>query len=993
MAILFLEPRYRLKTFILFLIVLLISSFILEYYFQDNESDSTELNTEVINTAAAQNLLSNMPLRFITNKGQAGAEAKYHVQGAGHTVLFHESKVVFRRAESEDAKNEIVLEFEGASQNAFVEGVEKLTGVAHFFKGSDPNKWQTNVPTYGSVMYKELYPGIDMAYIGDKGKLESEFYVSPGANYHQIKLNYRGIKSKRIRDDGALIIETTLGDLVESTPVVYQDINGNRQYVDAQYVILDDENISFELGKFNQEFQVVIDPLLFFIRVVEGAFGGGEFATGVVTDSEGNLIVAGAANRFFPVMDTIQGSNHEGGLSNDGLILKMDGSSGDLIYSALFGGSRQDYFNGIDIDAADNIYLTGLTISTDFPTMNAAQDTKGGDYDAFFVAFNSDIEITYSTYLGGSDREWGEGIALDGSGNIYIGGRTSSNDFPVVGGFQTEFQGGSPGSGFPSDNFIAKFNPGGGVDYATYLGGTGDDRFTSLAINSSGQATITGTTMSSDFPLMNAFQGTFGGGGFGEGDIYITRLNSNGDGLIYSTYFGGGSADFSTDIVLRSEGDAYVSGGTTSLDFPIVNGQSFPEADSSDGILIMLDNNGQPVYSVRTNIPGYDEFVAVAVDESNTAFPVSSGNTIRIYEKNETDSLEINFEVAALGYNINAVNLKGTQLAFAGTYFEPGSNSLNKFSFNAGGHSINNIILSGTEGKYFSGIYTIHITNFIDLFFFAFDGIDFDLTTSLTSIEAVDVYLDGILVVDNLIFSTPQIISYSLKSPNILVELTDSEAPNNSNPLASFMVDLIEGEGANYQIYDRSAFIFYQTAADSFNLLNKKDLHIEAEDPSKVEIFVANTAESFDPVDIRLVEGEFPWNLIQTLFDDLLPNMVSDYENLEPDNHYLEITNSDNSQRFRIQNLDLSSHIGEALIAVLGSDSLQTTLGLIVFDAEGNIIETPVVTDVENSSQGIPQNYSLSQNYPNPFNPTTTIRFSIPEESSVRIPAYPGDRR
>ncbi|MCK5455738.1 MAG: hypothetical protein KAI45_01350, partial [Melioribacteraceae bacterium] len=229
---------HRTKIFTLSLLFLFASLFLYESLSQNDGSELEELNTQVINSISSQNLMANMPLRFIPNKGQAGNEAEYHVQAAGHTVLFHDEKIVLRREESIDKKNEIVLEFKEANKNPIIEGNERLTGVANFFKGSDPTKWQTNLPTYSSIMYKELYPGIDMGYIGEEGNLESEFYVSARTDYHKIKIEYSGIKSKRIRDDGALLLETELGELIEKAPYAYQDIDGVREEIEAEYTLL-----------------------------------------------------------------------------------------------------------------------------------------------------------------------------------------------------------------------------------------------------------------------------------------------------------------------------------------------------------------------------------------------------------------------------------------------------------------------------------------------------------------------------------------------------------------------------------------------------------------------------------------------------------------------------------------------------------------------------------------------------------------------------------
>jgi len=272
------------------------------------------IRTEVHSQLAS--LMSDQPLRFIVNVGQAGPDASFHVQGAGHTVLFHPDKIELRRSESVSVRNEttseqneIVLQFEGANLAPGVRGENKLSGVAHFYKNTDPENWHTNVPTYGSVIYKELYPGIDMAYIGDEGILESEFYISFGSDYQQIRVSYQGVNSLKIANEGELVIETALGELVEKTPFAYQEIEGIRSEIEAQYALLEDASVGFRLEKHDPDYPVVIDPELIFLTVIQGQFGGGEWANGVSLDKDGNLIMVGAATRFFPATDTIEGSN------------------------------------------------------------------------------------------------------------------------------------------------------------------------------------------------------------------------------------------------------------------------------------------------------------------------------------------------------------------------------------------------------------------------------------------------------------------------------------------------------------------------------------------------------------------------------------------------------------------------------------------------------------------------------------------------------------
>ncbi|MCP4314116.1 MAG: T9SS type A sorting domain-containing protein [Bacteroidetes bacterium] len=641
------------------IIVSFILTIVLVQIFNPSQQDQiiqTEVHSQLVSLVADQSL------RFIANEGQAGTDAYYHVEGAGHTVLFHEDKIVLRRVDATNKMNQVVLHFEGANASPYVEGLNKLRGVANFYTGSDPDNWQTNVSTYSSVMYKGLYPGIDMAYIGDDGILESEFYLSPGADYHQIRLNYKGITSRKIRGDGALVMQTALGELVERTPVAYQEIEGTRREVKAQYKLLADANVGFNLGKYDPDYPVVIDPELVFQVTIEPS-SSLPYIFGVALDGEGNLILAGEGTRAFPVTDSIPGSNHLNAYNKHGLLLKLDGTSGEVVYSALFGGAGSDHFEDLVLDTAGNIFLTGKTSSTNFPLMNAAQETLGGGDDAFVVILNPEGELTYSTYLGGSDLEWSNGIALDEMGNIYIGGITTSTDFPVIGGVQQQHNG-------EFDIFTAKFNPAGSVTYATYLGGSGFDDWGGIAVNAEGQATITGFTTSDDFPMSNAYQNTYAGGdAFFDGDLFITRLNSAGNGYIFSTYYGGNGSEGSRDIVIGSEGRIYIAGSTGANDFPIISGQPVAEEDSIDGILICMDNSGQPLYALRTNISGEDYLSGVAMTDSNKVVVVGTSNdSLRIYNIAEGASFATIYDLPAPGFSLNATDLSNGYLAYSGTY-------------------------------------------------------------------------------------------------------------------------------------------------------------------------------------------------------------------------------------------------------------------------------------------------------------------------------------
>lgn len=652
-------------TSILFLVLL--ANLLLEEGNTNVISRTAETGPARIQTASLLNQLADQKLRFVANLGQVGSEALFHVQGAGHTVLFLRDEIRLRRTESEIGSNEIVLQFEGANSSPIVDGLERLPGVAHFYRGSDPDKWQTDVPTYGAVYYTDLYPGIDMAYIGEGGVLESEFYIAPGADFRLIRMSYKNVGSQKIRSDGALVIDTILGELIEEAPVAYQEIDGARNFIEARYNLFADGTVGFELGSYDSAVPVVIDPELRFLKSF-GSVGGGVWSSGVALDGAGNVIVAGAANRFFSTTDEIPGSNHAGGVSSDGLLIKLDGATGDVIFSVLFGGSNLDYFNDMAIDAAGTLYLTGLTGSNDFPLLNPAQDTRAGSEDAFLTILSADGVLMYSTYIGGTERDWGEGVAIDGTGNVFIAGITGSTDFPTVGGFQQQHGGGNAS---PTDFFVTRYNSDGTVGYSTYLGGAGDEHVCGLAVDASGEVTLAGRSSSTDYPLMNAFQTVFGGTPPSGTDIVVSRLNSAGDGLIYSSYFGGPQFDWCSDIELGTDGEAFVTGGTFSENFPVIGGISTPEALISDGVLLMLDNDGQPVYSVRSNFLGKDSFDALAIDADNTAvFVAQQGASIIIYSKTLTDPLAEIFSFDATeDHGVNSAFLAGNDMALTGTYF------------------------------------------------------------------------------------------------------------------------------------------------------------------------------------------------------------------------------------------------------------------------------------------------------------------------------------
>ena len=251
-----------------------------------------------------------------------------------------------------------------------------------------------------------------------------------------------------------------------------------------------------------------------------------------------------------------------GGNTHSAFVTKLDSAGNTLYFTYLGACSNSCIGFGIAVDSSGNAYVTGYTGSTDFPTtIGSFQTALAGFSNAFVTKLDSAGSLVYSTFLGGSYYDGGQGIAVDSSGNAYVTGSTSSTNFPTTtGAFQTALAG-------ISNAFVTKLNSAGnGLVYSTYLGGSGPDDGRGIAVDSSGSAYVTGFTYSTNFPA------TTGAANSGLDDAFVTKLNSAGNGLVYSTYLGGSGNDFGNGIAVDSSGSAYVTGGTCSNNFPTTQG-------------------------------------------------------------------------------------------------------------------------------------------------------------------------------------------------------------------------------------------------------------------------------------------------------------------------------------------------------------------------------------------------------------------------------------
>lgn len=544
------------------------------------------------------------PLSFEANHGQAESQVHFVARGDGYNVFLTADEAVFvmhppRERAVEQAETDapsalptvVRIQVVGGNPASQVYGVEELPGKSHYFIGNDPARWHTNVPTYARVVYRDVYPGIDLLYYGHQRQVEYDFIVAPGADPSTIRLAISGAEAINVDAQGDLLMRTAHGELRQRQPRVYQEVNGVRQEIPGQYVLqalpdaasstpaaLRTASVGFAVAAYDHDKPLVIDPVLVFSSYWGGSQG--DSGLGIAVDSSGYLYMTGlTGSANFPVLNPLQ-PNYGGGVRN-AFITKMAADGSQVVFSTFLGGSGEDAALGVTVDASGNVYVTGWTISSDFPTTSEAFQTVfggngGGPFrsgDAFVAKLDATgATLLYSTYLGGSKNELAARIAVDSAGNAYVSGPTASSNFPTTAqAFQPTMGGGG------ADAFMTKLNAtGSALLYSTYLGGSGNEINRGMAVDASGNAYIIGSTCSTDFPVTaNAFQKTFAGGscgvggGNGEGDAFVAKLNAQGSALLYATYLGGSSEEQVFGGAVDPEGHAYITGATISRDFPV----------------------------------------------------------------------------------------------------------------------------------------------------------------------------------------------------------------------------------------------------------------------------------------------------------------------------------------------------------------------------------------------------------------------------------------
>ncbi len=516
------------------------------------------------------------------------------------------------------SSKQLIIEatFIDANPSPMTSGGDVLSYRHNYFLGNNPSRWQTNVANYSDIIYRDIYPGIDLKYYGRQGRVEYDLTVSPGIDPSQIKIHYDGAESVLINESGNLDIKTAWNTITELRPYVYQSQNDNRIEVKCEYYLFPDNTFGFNMkGDYNPDLPLVIDPILVYSTYLGGTDSDDGYC--IAVDNDSNLYITGRTHSAdFPFADGYD-SDYNGG-DYDIFVTKLSASGDSLIYSTYIGGSGWDRGSGIAVDANGNAYIAGHTTSSNFPTVNSFDSDLDGMSDACVLKLSAAGDnLIYSTYLGGGSFDVGRSIAVDNNGRAYVTGHTNSTDFPTADAYDASL------GGF-SDAFVTKLSAGGSsLVYSTYLGGSGNEHGWCIVVDPLGRACISGDTESPDFPTINYVDNSLGG----TTDAYFTKMAADGSGPLISTYLGGDSGvDIAYGVAIDDLDDIYLGGWTNSTDFPASEDCDTTLSGPGDAFIAKIYSTGDSlIFGTYLGGSANDALYSITVDENH--FPYITGYT------------------------------------------------------------------------------------------------------------------------------------------------------------------------------------------------------------------------------------------------------------------------------------------------------------------------------------------------------------------------------
>lgn len=562
----------------------------------------------------------------------------------------------------------------GANPKPRVVGSEERAGRANYYIGKDPAAWRANIPTYARVHYRDVYPGVDLIYYGHQGQLEYDFVVAPRADPDGIGLGFDGADRVEIDAEGDLLVHVDGGQIRQRKPVVYQETRAGRTPIDGRYVLRGRRGVGFHVAAYDRSRPLVIDPVLVYSTLFGGSSGAQVSA--IAADDAGHALVAGSTGSAeFPTANAAQPSlrgpwdafvakltpggtglvyaTYLGGTGGDaagGIAVDADGNayvagwtssldlpttpgalqadnaggadafvavlapSGVLAYGTYLGGRGSEWATGIGLDGTRQVYLTGGAYEGFPTTPGAAQPEYRGQADAFVARLDlAASRVVYATYLGGSDGDAAQAIAVGADGHVYVTGGTASIDFPTVNPIQAT-------NPFPcSLVFVTKLAPDGSVVYSTTLG-TGWDDGHGIAVDGGGNAYVTGKTRTEAWDGVGLYCGDY----FGWDGAFVAKLDSAGSRLVYVTMFASWyNHATGRAIAVDPAGRAYVTGDTAGPNFPTTPDalqETSPNTSAQDAFLVRLTPAGSIDYGSYLGGTDHESGEVIALDGAGNVY-------------------------------------------------------------------------------------------------------------------------------------------------------------------------------------------------------------------------------------------------------------------------------------------------------------------------------------------------------------------------------------
>ncbi len=581
------------------------------------------------------------PLHFEMNQGQSDKSVRYLSRSGSHALLLKPNAaelVLPNHEKSSDGKPQVSepdvlkMKLSNANAGANIEGLDALPGRSNYFTGNDSGKWRKDVATYAKVKYGDVYEGVDLIYYGNQRELEYDFLVAPNASPDVIELNFENARNLRIDEQGDLLLQVGKRVVRQHAPFAYQEIDGIKKEIPSGYAIKrtpdsglrtpNSSVVGFTLGDYDRSKPLVIDPVIVFSTYLGGTAGDDIFnietAIGITVDASGNIYVGGVTpSGDFPTLAPHQAAP---GGNYDAFITKFNPTGTALLYSTYFGGSDEDRIFSISLGPANEMFVTGLTLSTNFPTLTPFQANLRGFNDAFIARFTSSGALSYSTYLGGLGGDSCGFIKSEGADVVIFAGATGSADFPIANALQ-------PFNAGQADFIVGKLNLATNtLIFSTYFGGVGTDamNLSSGGVDAAGNIYFAGVSNSFDYPITpNAFQTENGG----SDDAVVTKINAAGNTVLYSTFLGGNLVDAADALAVDPGGNAYVTGFTRSANYPTKNAfQS--ELKDPDAFVTKLNPSGSElVFSTFLGGLNLERGSGIATDAAGNCYVTGRSNS------------------------------------------------------------------------------------------------------------------------------------------------------------------------------------------------------------------------------------------------------------------------------------------------------------------------------------------------------------------------------